>query len=179
MRNYLVQIDSLNRQNRQLSDELSATKSSLAAATDRNEELTARNKDLSSKVATGSVVKARAISVKAYNASDKQTDRSSRVKRLEVGLTLVENDLAKKQAMWVYLRVKDPDGNLLIDADRHSFKINGEAVAATAAREVDYEGKELDMIIYVNGISQYEKGVYSVEVYSDAGKLGESEIMLR
>ncbi len=179
MRNYLVQIDSLNRQNRQLSEELSATRQNLAAATDRNEELTARNKDLSSKVATGSIVKARGISVKAYNSSDKLTDRSSRVKRLEVSLSLVENDLARKQSMWVYLRVKDPDGNLLIDQDRHSFKLNGEAVAATAAREVDYEGKELDMIIYVNGISQYHKGVYSVEVYSDTGKLGETEIMLR
>ena len=55
----------------------------------------------------------------------------------------------------------------------------GEAVAATASREVDYEGSEVDMIIYVNDIPQYEKGVYSVDVYSASGLLGTTELLLR
>ena len=57
MRNYLVQIDSINQQNQKLSAELSSTKKTLAEATGKNQELEAQNKDLSYKVATGSVVK--------------------------------------------------------------------------------------------------------------------------
>ena len=35
------------------------------------------------------------------------------------------------------------------------------------------------MIIYVNDIPQFEKGVYVAEVYSEAGLLGATELMLR
>ena len=35
------------------------------------------------------------------------------------------------------------------------------------------------MIIYVNDVPQYVKGVYTVEVYSEAGLLGETELVLR
>ncbi len=179
MRNYLVQIDSLNQQNQRLSEELSSTKKNLAAATGKNEELEAQNKEYAEKVATGSKIKARGIVCKAYNGSDKVTDRSSRVRRLAVELSLVENDLAKRGPVTIYLRVKDPEGNLLLDGTNASFTLAGEAVAATASREVDYEGAEVDMIIYVNDIPQYEKGVYTAEVYSAAGLLGETELVLR
>ena len=179
MRNYLVQIDSLNQQNQKLSAELTSTKKTLAEATGKNQQLEAQNKEYAAKVATGSVVKARGIVAKAYNGSDRVTDRSSRVKRLAVELSLVENDLAKKGPMTVYLRVKDPDGALLLDGTNASFELAGEAVAATASREVDYEGQEVDMIIYVNDVPQYFKGVYTVDVFSDAGLLGTTELMLR
>ena len=179
MRNYLVQIDSLNQQNQKLSAELTSTKKTLAEATGKNQQLEAQNKEYAAKVATGSVVKARGIVAKAYNASDRVTDRSSRVKRLAVELSLVENDLAKKGPMTVYLRVKDPDGSLLLDGTNASFELAGEAVAATASREVDYEGQEVDMIIYVNDVPQYLKGVYTVDVFSDSGLLGTTELMLR
>ncbi len=179
MRNYLVQIDSLNQQNQKLTAELSSTKKNLASATGKNEELEAQNKEYAAKVATGSKIKARGIVCKAYNGSDKVTDRSSRVRRLAVELSLVENDLAKRGPVTVYLRVKDPEGNLLLDGTNASFTLAGEAVAATASREVDYEGAEVDMIIYVNDIPQFEKGVYTTEVYSEAGLLGETELVLR
>ncbi|MBO4605743.1 MAG: hypothetical protein J5667_04305 [Bacteroidales bacterium] len=179
MRNYLVQIDSLNQQNQKLSEELTTTRKNLAEATGKNQELEAENKEYKAKVATGSVVKARGIVCKAYNSSDKVTDRSSRVRRLAVELSLVENDLAKRGPMTIYLRVKDPEGNLLLDGTNASFTFAGEAVAATASREVDYEGQEVDMIIYVNDIPQYVKGVYVAEVYSDSGLLGETELVLR
>ncbi|MBP5488123.1 MAG: hypothetical protein J6X77_00970 [Bacteroidales bacterium] len=179
MRNYLVQIDSLNQQNQKLSAELTTTRKNLAEATGKNHELEAENKEYKAKVATGSVVKARGIVCKAYNGSDKVTDRSSRVRRLAVELSLVENDLAMRGPMTIYLRVKDPDGNLLLDGTNASFTFAGEAVAATASREVDYEGAEVDMIIYVNDIPQYVKGVYTAEVYSASGLLGETELVLR
>ena len=151
----------------------------MAKATGENKALNAQVENLSSKVATGSIVKARGLSAKAYNGSNKVTDRSSRVKRLAVSLSLVENELAKKGPMTVYVRVKDPDGNLLLDGEGASFKLNGEAVAASASREVDYQGSEVDMIIYVNNIADYVKGIYTIEVFTDKSQLGSTELMLR
>lgn len=179
MKSYIAQIDSLNTQNLQLKTELSNSRQALAEANSSNKELTAKVSDLSEKVATGSIVKARDIEVSAFNSSDKKTDRSSRVKRLAVSLSLVENDLAKKGPMSIYVRVKDGDGNLLLDGTNASFFIGKEAVAATASREIDYEGASVDVVVYVNDVPEYNKGLYTIEVYSAKTKLGEAELLLR
>lgn len=179
MRSYVAQIDSLNTANRRLADELSNSKKELAKATGENKELSAKVENLSSKVATGSIVKARGLSAKAYNNSNKVTDRSSRVKRLAVSLSLVENELAKKGPMTVYIVVKDPEGNQLLDGEGASFRLNGETVAASASREVDYQGQEVDMTIYLNNVSDYVKGIYTIDVYTAKSQLGSIELLLR
>ncbi|MGM9753432.1 MAG: hypothetical protein ACI3ZK_05215 [Candidatus Cryptobacteroides sp.] len=179
MKSYLVQIDSLNTANQRLASELSSSRKALAQAKGENQELASKVENLASKVETGSIVKARGIEVKAYNASNKVTDRSSRVKRLAVSLSLVENELARRGAMNVYIRVKDPDGVLLLDGENGSFKLGKEKVAASAFREVDYQGKELDMIIYLNNVEDYVKGIYTIDVYTDKSQLGSAELLLR
>ena len=50
---------------------------------------------------------------------------------------------------------------------------------ASASRQVDYEGKEVDMSIYLNDIPSFQKGVYTVEAYTEQSKLGSAELMLR
>ena len=117
--------------------------------------------------------------MQAYNNSDKVTDRSSRVVRLLTTLSLVENDLAPKGPVRVYIRVKDPEGILLTNSVQTSFNCGGEALLASASREVDYEGKEVELSIYLNDIPSFSKGIYTVEAYTEQGLLGRSELMLR
>ena len=179
MRGYIVQIDSLNQLNHKLTVDAANARREAAEHRKRSEELTAQVEDLTGKVVTGSVIKARGIRLEAYNNLGKPSDRSKNVARLLVTLSLVENALAEPGPVRVYVRVKDPAGNLLDDGRGASFTLAGETLAATASREVDYEGAEVDMIIYVNDIPQFEKGVYVAEVYSEAGLLGATELMLR
>ena len=95
-------------------------------------------------------------------------------------LALVENDLAEKRPIRVYIRVKDPDGILLTNDTQRTFSVNGgEPMICSASREVDYTGKEVEMSIYLNDIPSYVKGIYTVEAYTDQTKLGEAEVMLR
>ena len=179
MRNYIVQIDSLNTLNHKLTADAAAARREAAASKAANAELSQRVENLSGQVAAGAVIKARGLSMAAYNSSDKVTDRSSRVVRLLTSLSLVENDLAPKGPVRVYIRVKDPNGIILTNSNRTSFTFNGEAMIASASRQVDYEGKEVDMSIYLNDIPSFQKGVYTVEAYTEQSKLGSAELMLR
>ena len=179
MRNYIVQIDSLNNLNEQLTIEAASARREAAVSKARNKELTAQVEDLSGQVAAGSVVKARGISLTAYTSADKVTDRSSRVARMLVNLSLIENELATRGPLRVYVRVTDPNGQLLLDGTGASFVIGGETMEATASREVDYEGAEVDMSIYVNNIPSYSKGVYTVAAYTEQTQLGSAEVFLR
>lgn len=179
MRGYITQIDSLNNQNKRLAAELSERNTELAESTRQNKDLSAKVNNLSKKIEVGSVLKARALTVEAYNASAKVTDRSSRVKNVYVSMTLVENTLAPRGPVKVYVRLKDPEGTLLADGTNASFKFGGETLAASASREVEYNGAEVDLGIYVNNVTGYVKGVYTVEVFTSQAKLGSAELMLR
>ena len=179
MRNYIVQIDSLNTLNKQLTADAAAARREAAESRRKQQELSKEVENLSGQVAAGSVIKARGIRIEAYNASDKVTDRSSRVVRLLTTLSLVENDLAPKGPVRVYIRVKGPDGILLTNDSQRTFEVNGEPMICSASREVDYQGKEVELSIYLNDITGYVKGIYTVEAYTEQTRLGSAELMLR
>lgn len=179
MRNYIVQIDSLNTLNHKLTADAAAARREAAASKAENQELSQQVENLTGQVAAGAVIKARGLRMEAYMSNDKITDRSSRVVRLLTSLSLVENDLAPKGPVRVYIRVKDPDGIILTNANRTSFTFNGETMVASASRKVDYEGREVDLSIYLNDIPGHRKGVYTVEAYTEQSMLGRAELMLR
>ena len=179
MKNYIVQIDSLNTLNKKLTADAAAARREAAESRRQSEELSKTVENLSGQVAQGAVIKARGIVMEAYNSSDKVTDRSSRVVRLLTTLSLVENDLAPKGPVRVYIRVKGPDGILLTNSDQRTFQLNGEPMICSASREVDYQGKEVELSIYLNDIPAFDKGIYTVEAFTEQSKLGEAEMILR
>ena len=179
MRNYIVQIDSLNTLNKKLTADAAAARREAAEIRKQSEELSKTVESLTGQVAVGSVIKARGLRLEAFNASDKITDRSSRVVRFMATLSLVENDLAPKGPVRVYIRIKGPDGILLTNSTQMTFEVDGEPMICSASREVDYQGKEIELSIYLNEIAEFVKGIYTVEAYTTQTKLGSAELMLR
>ena len=179
MKGYIVQIDSLNTLNKKLTADAAAARREAAESRRANEQLTQQVETLSSQVSAGKVLKARAISLNAHYSNDKVGDRHSRVRYMVANLTLVENSLADHGPVRVFVRVKDPDGVLLMNNESLEFTVNGETLQATASREVDYEGQEVDLSIYVNDTGEFIKGIYTLEVYTEKSLLGRAECMLR
>ncbi len=179
MRGYIVQIDSLNTLNKQLTAEAASARQEAAASKKMNAELTQQVENLTDKVTAGSILKARGLRMEAFNASDRVTDRSTRVVRLLVTLSLVENELATRGPVRVYVRVTDPSGNLLLDGKGTTFTFEEQTLEATASREVDYQGSEVELGIYVNNIPDFTKGIYTVQAYTEQSLLGSAELMLR
>ena len=179
MRNYIVQIDSLNTLNKKLTAEAAEARQAAEESRRRNENLSQQVDKLSDQVASGSIIKATGLRVDAYNAAGSVTDRSSRVVKLLTSLSLVANDLAPHGPVRVYIVVKDPSGATLINSSSRSLTLNGETIQTSASREVDYEGSEVDLSIYLNEIPEYVKGIYKVDAYTAQSFLGSTELLLR
>ena len=179
MRGYIVQIDSLNTLNKKLTADAAAARQEAAESRRANENLTRQVENLSGQVAAGAVIKARGLHVNAYNGSDKVTDRSSRVTYLVATLSLVENEIAERGPVRVYVRVTDPSGNVLQNGSSSTVTVGGTPIATTASREVDYEGQEVEMSIYIKDVGEFVKGIYTVEAYTTNGPMGRAEVMLR
>ena len=179
MKGYIVQIDSLNTLNKRLTADAAAARREAAESRRVSEELTQQVENLSEQVSAGKVLKARAIALNAHYNNDKVGDRHSRVRYMVANLTLLENNIADKGPVRIYARVKDPEGVLLLNGESVEFTVNGLTLQATASREVDYEGQEVDMSIYINDTGEFVKGIYTLEVYSDKSLLGRAECLLR
>ena len=179
MKGYIVQIDSLNTLNKKLTAEASEARREAAESRRANEALTAQVSDLSEKVSTGKVLRARGIGLYAYNGSNKVSDRHSRVQYMVATVSLVENSLADSGPVRVYVRVKDPEGILLMNSESVSFTSGGKALQATASREVDYEGSEVDLSIYIKDTGEFVQGEYTLEVYTEQARLGGAVCFLR
>ena len=179
MRGYIVQIDSLNTLNKKLTADAAAARKEAAESRQANENLTRQVENLSGQVAAGSVIKARGLHLTAYNSSDRATDRSSRVTYFVSTLTLVENEIAERGPFRVYVRIKDPNGVILLNNSSTDFTVGGETLTASASREVDYEGQDVELSIYVKDVGELGKGIYTAEAYTSKAFLGRAEVMLR
>jgi hypothetical protein len=179
MRGYIVQIDSLNTLNKKLTADAAAARKEAAESRQVNENLSRQVENLSGQVAAGSVVKGRGLHLVAYNGSDRATDRSSRVTYFVATLSLVENEIAERGPIRVYVRVKDPNGNVILSSQATDFTSGGQTMTASASREVDYEGQDVELSIYVKDVGELGKGVYTVEAYTTKTSLGHAELMLR
>lgn len=179
MKNYIVQIDSLNTLNTALRKEAVAAKEQAKESQKQYESLKQTTEEYAKQVSAGAVVKGRGVVLTAINSSNKQTDRSSRVEKLKACLSLIENTIAERGPRVIYIRVKGPDGIVMAGDQQRIFSIDGEEMIYSASREVDYQGEEVEICIYFANPQGFTKGVYTVDVYSSETKLGTADLLLR
>lgn len=179
MKGYIVQIDSLNTLNKKLTADAAEARREAAEVRQANDNLTQQVSGLKEQVSAGKTLKARGLSLLGYAANDRVSDRHSRVRYLTMNLSLLENEIAERGPVTIYVRIKDPDDILLVNSASTSFTYGGETLQASASREIDYEGSEIDVTIYMNDVEEFVKGVYTAEAYTAKGRLGKAELMLR
>ena len=179
MRGYIVQIDSLNTLNKKLTAENIASRQANEDLTRQVKTLSGQVDNLNDQVALGSVINGRGLTLAAFNSSDRETDRSSRVTYFVATVTLSANNLAKADRVRVYVRVKDPNGIVLLNNSSTDFTFKNETMTASASREVEYVGEDLTVSVYVKDMSDLVKGIYTVEAYTTENKLGTNELLLR
>lgn len=179
MRGYILQIDSLNTLNVSLRKDATVARDEAKESKQKFNELQTTTDEYAKQVQIGSVLKGRGIILGAIATANKETDRSSRTTKLKTCLNLVENSIAAKGPRRVYVRIKSPDGILMTGTQQQIFSTGGEQMIYSAVREVDYQGSELEVCIFFSNNRPFVKGVYNVDVYTEEGKLGSSDLLLR
>ena len=179
MRHYIVQIDSLNTLNTSLREDAIAARDEARKSQRDLNELKSTTEEYRQKVEVGSVVKGRNFSLIALTSAGRDTDRSSRTEKLKCCLFLMENEIAKRGPRTVYMRVKGPDGILMTGGNQSVFGSAGETLIYSASREIDYQGSDVEICVFFGQAGMFQKGVYSVDMYTTEAKLGSVDILLK
>lgn len=179
MRSYIKQIDSLNQLNISLKQEAADARQEARESDSKFQNLKSTTDELSKQVEKGSAIHGSGLTAVALNGRGKETNRGSRVAQFKTCMTLVKNDIAQKGLMTVYIRVKDPEGILMVSGEQQVFTVGNEQLIYSASRDIDYQGEEVDLCIYFNTGSDLGSGTYTIEAYTVKGKIGVAEIYLK
>ena len=179
MRSYIVQIDSLNMRNQELTAENVMVRTRLREVETDRDELSKQKDLLSSQVQLASVLTAKNIIVSPLNKNSKVKDKVNKVEKIKVCFTIRENSVAEPGPRDVYMRIIRPDDVVLASDANDLFEYNGEMVIYSAVRELEYENKDIDMCIFWDNAETLIPGIYTVILYCEGYEIGYTTFALK
>ncbi len=170
LRSYVLEIDSLNRLNQNLTAENSRIRGQYSEATRQIEGLNTERASLSEKVAIAAQLDATGISMQLKNKKGKSTDKTSKAKTIQVNFTIAKNVTAQNGQKTFYVRISTPSGTVL--GGGGSFNYQNRSLEASMKKTVDYDGRETSLSTYWNVSQSLMEGTYQVSIFADGNMIG-------
>jgi len=180
---YSSEIAELKNQNASLTNERNELKSTVDSVSTKAAELEKKNEELSSKVQTAAAIKAGNINVTAVNVRNRgkesSSGRANATDKLRISFTIVNNPLAQKGLHSVYMRVIDPNGNLIISNNGGMFSADGEEMQYSYMTSIEFANDGKLYSFDWAGIGTFMKGTYTVLLYADNYSMGNGSVSLK
>lgn len=134
-------------------------------------------KKLEDKVAIASQLKAEGIHIYAVAKNGKEREgefKNRNINTLKVVFNIAKNDVAPLEAKEVYIRVIDENGQVIFDINKGSgsFMLDGKETFYTAKKDILFDNSQQQLSFTYDKGSDYDKGVYKMEVFTDGYSMG-------
>jgi chromosome segregation ATPase len=181
MRDFVVQIDSLNRRNQQLVAENIEVKERYKQVETEKEQLSQEKNRLEKNLQLASVLQVRDLRAEALNRRNKETKFSNRAEKIRIYFVLNENVAAKRGEKNIYARIMRPDQLLMSKSADNLFQFEDLKIQYSAMREVVYEGHDLPVAIFWDNTNEPELmvGEYTVDLFADGHNIGTTTFELK
>ena len=170
LRDYVYQIDSLNRLNQNLMAENSRVNAEL---TERNAQvagLSSEKASLSEKVAIAAQLDATGISLQMLDKRGKVAKKLKDLKQFRVSFNIAKNVTASNGNRTVYVRIQNPGGNTLSGGG--TFAYENRNIECSAKKVIEYTGEETPVTVFWNMSQMLEAGDYRVSIFVDGNMIG-------
>ena len=170
LRDYVYQIDSLNRLNQNLMAENSRVNAEL---NERNAQVAGLNSEkasLSEKVAIAAQLDATGISMQMLNKRGKPAKKLKYLAQFRVSFNIAKNVTASNGNRTVYVRIQNPGGNTLSGGG--SFAYENRNIECSAKKVIEYTGEETPVTVFWNMSQVLEAGDYRVSIFVDGNMIG-------
>ena len=170
LRDYVMQIDSLNRQNEQLRAENTQVKQELAQSQNQAAALSTEKASLSEKVAIAAQLDATNIQLLALKKNNKPVKKIKDCKTMQASFTISRNVTAANGTRTVYVRIQNPGGNTLSGGGTFSYENRN--LEYTMKKNIEYTGEEMSLTLYWTVSQMLEAGDYRVSIFVDGNMIG-------
>ncbi len=172
IRSYVLEIDSLNRLNQNLTEENTRVKGQYAEATKQIEGLNSDKASLSEKVAIAAQLDATAINMTAKKkpTANKNVKKIKDAKLITVSFNIAKNVTAQNGKKTLYVRVTTPSGSVM--GASGSFSYENRTLQYSMSKAIEYTGNETPVTLYWNVTETLNPGTYNVSVFADGNMIG-------
>ena len=170
LRDYVMQIDSLNRLNESLKQENTTVKAELEQRNQQVAGLNSEKASLSQKVAIAAQLDATNISLQLLNKRGKDAKKLKDCTQMKTSFVITKNVTASNGNRTVYVRIQNPGGNVL--GGGGTFPFENRQLEASAKKTIEYTGEETPVTVYWNVSQMLEAGDYRVSVFADGNMIG-------
>ncbi len=179
MRSYIVQIDSLNTLNIELTAENTEVKEQLQQVESDFEKLTETKEELTSVVEQAQKLAAKNVLGVGLNSKSKPKDKVDKVAKIRVCFSVRENKIAETGKKLVYLQLIRPDNVTLSSPEAATINVGEDNIVYSAKRELEFDKMDIDMCIYWDAIEELIPGNYTINLYCEGHKIGTSTMTLK
>lgn len=184
MKDYLYRIDSLNTLNINLTSKLDETSNRLYQTESERDELRKQQKENEELLTKGARLNAFNFNSVALRyrvtGTTHEVNRAGRVDVLSSSFTIGENKIARTGNKTIYMQIIDPSGKVIYDRPNNVIKVAGSEIIYTDAREINYQGQQIDLTIVHNLQGrEIESGNYTVKIFADGALIGKDSFTLK
>ena len=184
MKGYVMQIDSLNTLNLQLTSDLTATTNELSVTSTERDQFKEEAQIKSEQVRKGSKLQAYNISSTGLrmklNNTTEETNKARSTVQIRSTFTISENPITPAGNKTVYMQIIDPSGRTLQNRSSNTVSTDAGTIPYSDKKDVDYRNEQVDMAIYydLKG-AEPAKGNYRVKIYCDGQLIGNDSFTLK
>ena len=177
LRSFVMQVDSLQRENGRLTNERDVARSQLNDANSMISSLDQERAKLNDKVAIAAQLNASGISITPQKRSGKQAKKSKDIERFMISFTINRNVTASTGNRTVYVRLMNPSGGVISVVS--SFTYENRTLESSATKSIEYTGEEQHVSLVVPTTNEYlSAGKYSAHIFCDGQMIGTTAITL-
>lgn len=181
MRDFVMQIDSLNRRNQELMAENLEVKERYKQVETEKNQLSREKVQLERNLQRAAVLQVRDLRADALNRRNKDTKFAKRAEKIRIYFILSENVASKRGEKNIYARIMRPDQLLMSKSADNLFPFEDLEIQYSAMREVIYEGHDLPVAIFWDNTNEPElmAGEYTIDLFADGHNIGTTTLELR
>ncbi|GHV65368.1 hypothetical protein FACS1894199_05870 [Bacteroidia bacterium] len=177
LRDYVVQIDSLNQLNQKLVTENKQVKKQSDWLRERNQKLEVEQKGMKEAIEIAAALTIENFTVTPINKNGKKISWK-KCFQLRADFVIPKNVSAKRGTRTLYIRFKRPDGQVIAFSEKSFFKYQNADLVYSAKRDIEYEGERLETSIYWPNDGSLVKGTYTAELFSETELVGTTDFTL-
>lgn len=179
LKQYVAQIDSLNALNSQLRTENKNVTQQYHEVKAQANVLAEEKKVLTNKVTLASILEARNIVVESLTNKGRKATKISKTSQLKFSFVINKNISAPTGDKYIYLRILQPDETPLVKKNDNVFLFENKYINYSARRPIEYEGEEVNVVIYWDVEEYLHPGTYRADIFADGYIIGRTTFALK
>ena len=172
MANYVHQIDSLNAANKLLRTENIKVKQKYEQVNETVKQLAKEKETMKEVITRASMLEITNFSMTPLDSKNRKTQRYSKITTLQFNYTISKNPTTQPGNKTLYLRITQPDEEVLIKSPDDLFPYEDKQIAYSVKKDFEYSGEAISDVIYWKVDRVLQIGTYRADFFVDGFRIG-------